>query len=144
MTQLVGNDNLPGNCGSKGIAIAYLVSYLIISFLVIINMYIAVILENYSQAKEDVQEGLTDEDYDMYYEIWQKYDPKGTQFIHFSLLSNFLDSLEEPLQIPKPNKYKIVSMDIPIYKDDLCYCVDILDALTKDFFLRKGKSNLNK
>lgn len=70
-------DPMPGNCGNKGIAVAYLVSYLIISFLVIINMYIAVILENYSQAKEDVQEGLTDEDYDMYYEIWQKYDPKG-------------------------------------------------------------------
>lgn len=65
MTKLSGNDNIPGNCGNKGIAIAYLVSYLIISFLVIINMYIAVILENYSQAKEDVQEGLTDEDYDM-------------------------------------------------------------------------------
>ena len=74
----------------------------------------------------------------MYYEIWQKYDPKGTQFIHYSLISEFLDTLEEPLQIPKPNKYKIVSMDIPICKDDLCYCVDILDALTKDFFLRKG------
>ena len=29
-------------------------------------------------------------------------------------------------------------MDIPICKDDLCYCVAILDALTKDFFLRKG------
>ena len=26
-------------------------------------MYIAVILENYSQATEDVQEGLTDDDY---------------------------------------------------------------------------------
>jgi hypothetical protein len=33
-------------------------------------MYIAVILENYSQATEEVQEGLTDDDYDMYYEIW--------------------------------------------------------------------------
>ena len=27
------------------------------SFLIIVNMYIAVILENYSQATEDVQEG---------------------------------------------------------------------------------------
>ena len=29
-------------------------------------------------------------------------------------------------------------MDIPICKGDLCYCVDVLDALTKDFFARKG------
>nr|XP_042895936.1 sodium channel protein para [Parasteatoda tepidariorum] len=130
--------DLEGNCGSRNIAVAYLVSYLIISFLIIINMYIAVILENYSQATEDVQEGLTDDDYDMYYEIWQNFDPDGTQFIRYSALSTFLDSLEEPLQIPKPNKYKIISMDIPICEGDMVFCVDILDALTKDFFSRKG------
>ena len=38
-----------GDCGAGGLAIAFLVSYLVISFLVIINMYIAVILENFSQ-----------------------------------------------------------------------------------------------
>lgn len=127
-----------GNCGNRPIAVAYLISYLVISFLVILNMYIAVILENYSQATEDVEQGLTDDDYDMYYEIWQKFDPKGTQFIPFAELPDFLDALEEPLQIPKPNKFKIVAMDIPICKDDMCYCVDILDALTKAFFARKG------
>ncbi|XP_048512260.1 sodium channel protein para isoform X30 [Athalia rosae] len=128
----------PGNCGSSTIGIAYLLSYLVISFLIVINMYIAVILENYSQATEDVQEGLTDDDYDMYYEIWQQFDPDGTQYIRYDQLSEFLDVLEPPLQIHKPNKYKIVSMDIPICKGDLMFCVDILDALTKDFFARKG------
>ncbi|XP_076283647.1 sodium voltage-gated channel paralytic isoform X10 [Lasioglossum baleicum] len=128
----------PGNCGSSTIGIAYLLSYLVISFLIVINMYIAVILENYSQATEDVQEGLTDDDYDMYYEIWQQFDPDGTQYIRYDQLSMFLDVLEPPLQIHKPNKYKIVSMDIPICKGDLMFCVDILDALTKDFFARKG------
>nr|XP_045613229.1 sodium channel protein para-like isoform X8 [Procambarus clarkii] len=128
----------PGNCGNQAIGIAYLLGYLVISFLIVINMYIAVILENYSQATEDVEEGLTDDDYDMYYEIWQQFDPKGTQFIEFHMLSDFLDILEAPLQIHKPNKYKIVSMDIPICKGDLVFCVDVLDALTKDFFARKG------
>nr|ABH12275.1 putative voltage-gated sodium channel [Cyriopagopus schmidti] len=127
------------NCGNRNIAVAYLVSYLIISFLIIINMYIAVILENYSQATEDVQEGLTDDDYDMYYEIWQNFDPDGTQFIKYNELGDFLDALEEPLQIVKPNKYKIISMDIVICEGDFIFCVDILDALTKDFFARKGR-----
>ncbi|XP_063928643.1 sodium channel protein para-like isoform X2 [Zophobas morio] len=127
-----------GNCGNSTIGIAFLLSYLVISFLIVINMYIAVILENYSQATEDVQEGLTDDDYDMYYEIWQQFDPDGTQYIRYDQLSDFLDVLEPPLQIHKPNKYKIVSMDITICKGDLMFCVDILDALTKDFFARKG------
>ncbi|XP_055302531.1 sodium channel protein para isoform X19 [Sitodiplosis mosellana] len=127
-----------GNCGSSTIGITFLLSYLVISFLIVINMYIAVILENYSQATEDVQEGLTDDDYDMYYEIWQQFDPEGTQYIRYDQLSDFLDVLEPPLQIHKPNKYKIISMDIPICRGDLMFCVDILDALTKDFFARKG------
>jgi voltage-gated sodium channel type II alpha len=38
-----------GNCGNTAMGIAFLLSYLVISFLIIINMYIAVILENYSQ-----------------------------------------------------------------------------------------------
>ena len=84
------------------------------------------------------QEGLTDDDYDMFYEIWQQFDPNGTQYIKYGQLSDFLDVLESPLQIHKPNKYKIISMDIPICRGDLCYCVDVLDALTKDFFARKG------
>lgn len=128
----------PGNCGNSTIGITFLLSYLVISFLIVINMYIAVILENYSQATEDVQEGLTDDDYDMYYEIWQNFDPDGTRYIRYDQLSDFLDVLEPPLQIHKPNKYKIVSMDIPICKGDMMFCVDILDALTKDFFARKG------
>lgn len=74
----------------------------------------------------------------MYYEIWQRFDPDGTQYIRYDQLSDFLDVLEPPLQIHKPNKYKIISMDIPICRGDMMFCVDILDALTKDFFARKG------
>lgn len=132
------DQGLTGNCGNSTVGITYLLSYLVISFLIVINMYIAVILENYSQATEDVQEGLTDDDYDMYYEIWQQFDPEGTRYIRYDQLSDFLDVLEPPLQIHKPNKYKIISMDIPICRGDMMFCVDILDALTKDFFARKG------
>lgn len=106
----------PGDCGNPTVGIAFLLTYLVISFLIVINMYIAVILENYSQATEEVQEGLTDDDYDMYYEIWAQFDPDGSQYIKFDQLSDFLNVLEPPLQIHKPNKYKIISMDIAICK----------------------------
>ena len=128
----------PGDCGDKLMGITFLIGYLIGSFLIVINMYIAVILENYSQATEDVEEGLTDDDYDMYYEIWQGFDPRGTQYIDLKILSSFCDTLEEPLKVKKPNKYKIIMMDVPICAGDRVFCVDLLDALTKNFFARKG------
>lgn len=122
-----------GDCGNNFVGIIFLVSYLIISFLVVVNMYIAVILENFSQAREEVQQGLTDDDYDMYYEVWQKYDPGGTEFISYDKLFEFVENLEEPLGIAAPNRLKLISMDLTICEPDLIHCVDILDSLTKNY-----------
>ncbi|CAF0840530.1 unnamed protein product [Rotaria sordida] len=122
-----------GDCGDTVIATPFLVSYVIITSLVVVNMYIAVILENFSRAQEDVQQGLTDDDYDMYYEKWQRFDPSGSQFIRYDQLSDFVDSLEPPLRISKPNKLLLVAMDLPICEHDRMHCVDILDGLTKYF-----------
>ena len=121
------------DCGNSALGIFYLCSYLVITFLVVINMYIAVILENFSQATEDVQQGLTQDDFDMYYELWERYDEKATQYIPLFHLSEFVDALEDPLRIPYPNFYKLVQLDIPICEGDMVNCVDILDALTKNF-----------
>jgi len=44
-----------GDCGNSGLAVIYLVTYLVITFLVVINMYIAVILENFSQVLSPFQ-----------------------------------------------------------------------------------------
>ena len=79
----------------------------------------------------------------MYYEKWQKLDPAGSQFIRFDQLSDFVDNLEAPLRIPKPNHLLLVAMDIPICEDDRIHCVDILDGLTKNFLgtLENSSSN---
>ena len=67
-------------------------------------------------------------------------------------LAEFLDVLEPPLQIAKPNKYKIIQLDIPIVKytdprsgevlEEAVFCADILDIITQDFFARKSQSSL--
>ncbi len=69
----------------------------------------------------------------MYYEKWQCLDPSGSQFIRYDQLSNFVDSLEPPLRIPKPNHLILIAMDLPICEHDRMHCVDILDGLTKYF-----------
>ena len=84
--------------------------------LIIVNMFIAVILENYTAAKDDVNDGITDEDYDMFYEVWVEFDPESTMYIPYENVSELLDVLEPPLQIARPNKFKIVHMDIPVVR----------------------------
>ncbi len=128
----------PEHCGNAPLGIFFLVTYLVISFLVVINMYIAVILENFSQATEDVQQGLTQDDFDMYYEIWEKFDEEATEYIPLDKLTEFCDSLEEPLRLPEPNHYRLVFLDIPICEGEKVHCLDILDALTKNFLGTAG------
>src|ERR1700722_11795018 len=64
----------------------------------------------------------------MYYEKWQYLDPSGSQFIRYNQLSDFVDDLEPPLRIPKPNQLLLVAMDLPICEDDRVHCVGIVDA----------------
>ncbi|XP_010561425.1 PREDICTED: sodium channel protein type 5 subunit alpha-like [Haliaeetus leucocephalus] len=120
-----------GECGKPAIGIIYFVSYIIISFLIVVNMYIAVILENFNAATEESTEPLGEDDFDIFYEIWEKFDPEASQFITFSALSDFADALAEPLRVPKPNKVELIAMDLPMVSGDRIHCLDILFAFTK-------------
>uniref|UniRef100_A0ACB8G1A6 Sodium channel protein type 2 subunit alpha n=1 Tax=Sphaerodactylus townsendi TaxID=933632 RepID=A0ACB8G1A6_9SAUR len=123
--------SVKGNCGNPSVGIFFFVSYIIISFLVVVNMYIAVILENFSVATEESAEPLSEDDFEMFYEVWEKFDPDASQFIEYSKLSDFAASLDPPLLIPKPNHVQLISMDLPMVNGDRIHCLDILFAFTK-------------
>ncbi|XP_060983795.1 sodium channel protein type 11 subunit alpha [Dama dama] len=119
------------SCHLSTIAIIYFVTYIIISSLIVVNMYIAVILENFNVATEESEEPLGEDDFEMFYEVWEKFDPEATQFIKYSALSDFADALPEPLRVAKPNKYQFLVMDLPMVSGDRLHCLDILFAFTK-------------
>ncbi|XP_071661446.1 sodium channel protein type 5 subunit alpha isoform X5 [Patagioenas fasciata] len=133
-----------GDCGSPAIGILFFVTYIIISFLIVVNMYIAIILENFSVATEESTEPLSEDDFDMFYEIWEKFDPEATQFIEYSALSDFADALSEPLRIAKPNKIKLIAMDLPMVSGDRIHCLDILFAFTKRVLGESGEMDALK
>ncbi|XP_005519821.1 PREDICTED: sodium channel protein type 2 subunit alpha-like isoform X9 [Pseudopodoces humilis] len=131
--------SVKGDCGNPSVGIFFFVSYIIISFLVVVNMYIAVILENFSVATEESAEPLSEDDFEMFYEVWEKYDPDATQFIEYSKLSDFAAALEPPLNIPKPNKVQLIAMDLPVVSGDRIHCLDILFAFTKRVLGESGE-----
>ena len=69
-----------------------------------------------------MQQGLTQDDFDMYYEVWERYDEKASQYIPLAVVPDFLSALEEPLRLPPPNFYKMVALDIPICDGDRVHC----------------------
>ncbi|XP_055985321.1 sodium channel protein type 10 subunit alpha [Sorex fumeus] len=132
-------NNSVGDCGNPAVGIIFFTTYIIISFLIVVNMYIAVILENFNVATEESTEPLSEDDFDMFYETWEKFDPEATQFISFSALSDFADTLSGPLRIPKPNQSVLIQMDLPLVPGDKIHCLDILFAFTKNVLGESGE-----
>uniref|UniRef100_A0A3Q3WBU4 Sodium channel protein n=1 Tax=Mola mola TaxID=94237 RepID=A0A3Q3WBU4_MOLML len=123
--------SVKGDCGNPSVGIFFFVMYIIISFLIVVNMYIAIILENFSVATEESADPLSEDDFETFYEIWEKFDPTASQFITFAKLSDFADALEHPLRVPKPNTIELIAMDMPMVSGDRIHCLDILFAFTK-------------
>ncbi|RMX46589.1 hypothetical protein pdam_00019719 [Pocillopora damicornis] len=130
-----------GNCGYPVGAVIYLVSYIFIVFLIIVNMYIAIILENVNRAQEG---GLVikKEDLDSYYEKWASFVTDGKQYLLVDQVSDFVAHLNEPFKIPKPNEQELVRMGINVRMGYRVQCFDLLRCLVKRLLEQKGESPL--
>uniref|UniRef100_A0A1I8GYA6 Sodium channel protein n=1 Tax=Macrostomum lignano TaxID=282301 RepID=A0A1I8GYA6_9PLAT len=127
----VARPTLNGNCSFPEMAVIFMASFVFVTRLIVINLYIAIILENFNQAHEQEEVGITDDDFDMFYMVWERYDPHASQYIKYEQLSEFVDELDEPLGIPKPNIIALTSFDIPIVEGDKLHCLDVLVALVR-------------
>lgn len=57
----------------------------------------------------------------------------------YAELSQFADALAEPLRIARPNKIKLIAMDLPMVSGDRVHCLDILFAFTKRVLGESGE-----
>lgn len=124
---------LPGEpeCPNRFLVVSYIVSYMLLTNQIMIRLFIAIILENYVEACDEENIGIVEDDLCMFYIHWSKYDPFAYQFIDFKDLPDFLDSLDAPFKLPKPNMLAIVSLNLPIARGNKIHCLDILYALIK-------------
>ncbi|XP_071394230.1 sodium channel, voltage-gated, type I-like, alpha [Centroberyx affinis] len=141
-TKHPGSSTAKGDCGNPTVGIIFFVSYIIICFLIVVNMYIAVILENFSVATEESAEPLSEDDFEMFYVVWEKFDPRATQFMEYNKLSEFADALDPPLRIAKPNKVQLISMDLPMVSGERIHCLDILFAFTSRVLGEGGEMDM--
>lgn len=120
-----------GDCGSPSVGIFYFVSYILISWLIIVNMYIVLIMEFLSIPSKRKNRTLSEDDFRRFFQVWNRFDPDRTQYIDSTKLSDFAAALDPPLFMAKPNKGQLVAMDLPMAAGDRIHCLDILLAFTK-------------
>ena len=120
-----------GNCGNRTIGTMYFISFVIITFLIVVNMYIAVILENFDVATRENAEPLTADDFEQFFEVWQKFDDKLTQLISYDQLQLLLHQLDMPLKVPFPNRPFITHYEMQMTADGQIHCLEVIIALIK-------------
>ena len=128
-----------GNCGWSSAAIFYLVSYVFLIYLILVNMYIAILLENVSSVHEEDEFVISKATIDNFYEVWDSFAPDGTKTIPYSKLSDFAKTLIKPLKIPKPNTMKLARMQIPLRKGDQVHVFDVMKAVVKRALETEGQ-----
>lgn len=135
-----GKDLPNGDCGFPLGAVLYLVSYIIIVYLIIVNMYIAIILENVNRAQESADCIVNKDDIDAFYDKWEALVEGGKQYVSAHRLSDLVANLNDKFRIPKPNVQQLALLEIPIRIGERIHCFDLLKALVRRLLAQQGES----
>ena len=64
--------------------------------MMMLNLFIAVVLEGFSSANKDFTSAVTNEDYKKFLDTWLEYDPDATGWLTLNDLVFFLNDLPAP------------------------------------------------
>jgi hypothetical protein len=84
-------------CEADASAFVYFFSFIIIVSLVILNMFVAVVLQAFEESNEG--ELLAPVDLDHFVSVWSEFDPDASWFINASDVQRFLTRLRPPLGV---------------------------------------------
>ena len=97
------HDCMDESKGGSRFAWVFFLSFVMLVSFITLNLFIAVILDNFSQISDHEEEdasisnGVNDEMLDEFRKAWSHYDPKATRFIPSTDLLSLLRRLKPPL-----------------------------------------------
>ena len=80
-------------CGQSQLATAYFVSFIMFAFVILLNLFIAIILENYDNSQKEEAMRIGESTIEQFIQTWKKYDPRATKFIEVDDLENVVTDL---------------------------------------------------
>nr|AEF59076.1 putative voltage-dependent cation channel [Monosiga brevicollis] len=131
-----------GNCGDPLAAKFYFSTFVVVTFLILINMYIAVILENLAFVQAEEKLPLTSAEIEVFYEKWAHYDPDADRFILYHDLHALFAALPPPLVTQTMTWGRIAALNIPLYAGDKVHCSDVLHALIMQVVRQQDEEHL--
>ncbi|XP_066509267.1 voltage-dependent P/Q-type calcium channel subunit alpha-1A-like isoform X14 [Hoplias malabaricus] len=137
-----GNENK--ECGSN-VAYAYFVSFIFLCSFLMLNLFVAVIMDNFEYLTRD-SSILGPHHLDEYVRIWAEYDPAACGRIHYKDMYSLLRVIDPPLGLGKKCPHRVackrlLRMDLPVADDNTVHFNSTLMALIRtalDIKIAKG------
>ncbi|XP_057217841.1 calcium channel, voltage-dependent, P/Q type, alpha 1A subunit, b isoform X6 [Triplophysa rosa] len=139
------NSGNEGNeCGSN-VAYAYFVSFIFLCSFLMLNLFVAVIMDNFEYLTRD-SSILGPHHLDEYVRIWAEYDPAACGRIHYKDMYSLLRVIDPPLGLGKKCPHRVackrlLRMDLPVADDNSVHFNSTLMALIRtalDIKIAKG------
>ncbi|XP_065647835.1 voltage-dependent L-type calcium channel subunit alpha-1D isoform X2 [Hydra vulgaris] len=109
------------NCGSTILARIYFMSYMFISMFFLLNLFVAVIMDNFEYLTRD-SSIFGSHDLEDFVRCWSQFDPKATGYISHDKLYELMSYISPPIgfgvKCPKTIAYKrLIRMNMPVNSD---------------------------
>ncbi|KAL3673234.1 hypothetical protein V7S43_000957 [Phytophthora oleae] len=124
-------------CGSP-VAFLYLCSFTMLITYILLNIFIAVILEGFANEKDHANGVLLPQHYENFVETWSVFDPKATGMIQWHLLPKLIQQLDQPLgyggqnEVPAKEITAFIDfLDISVYNGNRVFFNDVVRKLGK-------------
>ena len=91
------SDCARGECCGTQVAPLYFISFVVIGSFVVLNLLIAVVLDNFSMAKDEAEKGITSDDLRVFRKTWSRFDPQGTGFVKAKEAANLILYMSPPM-----------------------------------------------
>ncbi|KAK9704037.1 Voltage-dependent L-type calcium channel, IQ-associated [Popillia japonica] len=129
------NKNIPNSCGSN-LAYAYFVSFIFFCSFLMLNLFVAVIMDNFDYLTRD-SSILGAHHLDEFVRIWAEYDPNATGKILYQEMYDMLKNMDPPLGFGNkcPNRLaykKLIRMNMPVDDDGKVNFTTTLFALIRE------------
>ncbi|XP_028827231.1 calcium channel, voltage-dependent, P/Q type, alpha 1A subunit, b isoform X6 [Denticeps clupeoides] len=136
--------NTEDECGSP-MAYAYFVSFIFLCSFLMLNLFVAVIMDNFEYLTRD-SSILGPHHLDEYVRIWAEYDPAACGRIHYKDMYSLLRVIDPPLGLGKKCPHRVackrlLRMDLPVADDNTVHFNSTLMALIRtalDIKIAKG------
>ncbi|KAK3884837.1 hypothetical protein Pcinc_010911 [Petrolisthes cinctipes] len=128
-------NNLTKTCGSN-LAYAYFVSFIFLCSFLMLNLFVAVIMDNFDYLTRD-SSILGAHHLDEFIRIWAEYDPSATGRIHYTEMYEMLRNMDPPLGFGNKCPYrlaykKLIRMNMPVNAEGKVHFTTTLFALIRE------------